>query len=86
VSRPDALKVADRLRRIIASTPCSTPPGAAGGPLEIPVSISLGVAGLPGDGDSDDSLIAAADSALYQAKRLGRNQVVMSGALFSRVS
>jgi len=42
----------------------------------IPVTISLGLAGVAGkDGDSLDSLIALADSRLYQAKRNGRNRV-----------
>ncbi len=40
-----------------------------------PVTISLGVATFPIDGHDPSSLMAAADRALYQAKRSGRNRV-----------
>ncbi len=39
------------------------------------VTVSIGVAGIPDDADSGESLVAAADSALYSAKRAGRNCV-----------
>jgi diguanylate cyclase (GGDEF)-like protein len=39
------------------------------------VTISLGVATFPGDGEDGATLIAAADRALYQAKAAGRNRV-----------
>jgi diguanylate cyclase (GGDEF)-like protein len=39
------------------------------------VTVSLGVASLPDEGGSVDDLIVAADGALYDAKRLGRNRV-----------
>jgi diguanylate cyclase (GGDEF)-like protein len=41
------------------------------------LTISIGVAFYPSDGDSADSLLQKADIALYRAKRNGRNQVVM---------
>jgi len=44
-----------------------------------PVSISAGVAVFPGNGESADVLIRAADAALYQAKRDGRDRVVTAG-------
>ena len=40
-----------------------------------PVTLSLGVATFPQDGHDPVSLVAAADRALYQAKRGGRNRV-----------
>ena len=63
-------------------------PGAAAAPAAVektefpfggqilPVTISLGVAGLPQvDTNEPFGLISAADDALYKAKRAGRNQV-----------
>lgn len=47
---------------------------------EIPtVTASFGVATYPGCGGDEDSLVAAADAALYVAKRRGRNNVQMGG-------
>lgn len=45
---------------------------------DISCSISLGVASFPEDGKKPDSLIAAADAALYRAKESGRNQVALA--------
>ena len=42
-----------------------------------PITVSLGVASLPEDATTIDDLIVAADRALYDAKRLGRNRVAV---------
>lgn len=42
------------------------------------ITLSLGAATLPDDGDTPDEVIAAADEALYQAKREGRNRVMQA--------
>ncbi len=40
------------------------------------LTVSVGVAQFPADGESPDELLAGADAALYQAKRDGRNRVL----------
>jgi diguanylate cyclase (GGDEF)-like protein len=44
----------------------------------IPVTLSIGVANLSGADKDSQALIEAADAALYQAKRSGRNRVVVA--------
>jgi diguanylate cyclase (GGDEF)-like protein len=46
-----------------------------GGQVLAQVTVSLGFAVFPAHGTTADSLIRAADQALYQAKRSGRNWV-----------
>jgi diguanylate cyclase (GGDEF)-like protein len=49
--------------------------------VRIPVTVSLGVAMVPDLQISDaDAFIANADEALYEAKRSGRNRVVVRRA------
>lgn len=49
---------------------------ASGGPPNI--TLSAGVPVFPDGGSDADQLLAAADAALYQAKKAGRNRVVLS--------
>jgi diguanylate cyclase (GGDEF)-like protein/PAS domain S-box-containing protein len=67
--------VADRLRRAVAGLS----PVADG--TAIPVTVSLGVAEIAGDAREFDSLLKAADAALYGAKQGGRNKVVVQPAV-----
>ena len=63
--------IAERIRHAIAALALQT---ATGQPL--PVTISLGVAMCdPKAPDNTERLLSAADTALYQAKRHGRNRV-----------
>jgi diguanylate cyclase (GGDEF)-like protein len=66
--------VAERLRRSVESRTFSF------GSKNIPVTISLGIASIPDSGINDHSaFLAAADKALYEAKRTGRNRVSLHG-------
>jgi two-component system cell cycle response regulator len=71
-----AAMVAERLRRRIAAEPFAIAQGAR----HIPVTISIGIAGLRGRDDNAASLLKRADQALYRAKRDGRNRVVPDAA------
>ena len=64
---PGAVELAERLRLTLRERSTVLPE---------PVTASFGVATIPLDGTSPNELIAAADRALYEAKRMGRNQVV----------
>lgn len=65
-----AVKVMDRLRRVLASNPITE------GETTITQTVSVGVAELGCDEDPDDA-IERADVALYHAKEKGRNTVVL---------
>jgi len=43
------------------------------------VTVSVGLAAMPGHGNSSDALLRCADEALYRAKREGRNRVSVAG-------
>jgi diguanylate cyclase (GGDEF)-like protein len=74
VGKPEALEVAEKLRRGVAKTSVPGPEGQ--GPLS--VTISIGVATVGVDADDVAALIEKADGALYEAKRLGRDRVAMA--------
>ena len=66
-----ALDLAERVRARIESE--QVPRAGGGGPVS--VTASIGVASMPGSADGGEKLIAAADAALYEAKRAGKNRV-----------
>lgn len=65
-----AATVADRLRRHFREHPISVPGGR-----KLPVSLSIGIATVPGAAQSPDELVQAADGALLRAKRSGKNRI-----------
>ena len=67
--------VAERLRRAVEERKFTF------GGKDIPVTISLGIAAVPESNVSDHAaFLAAADKALYEAKRSGRNRVCLHGS------
>ncbi len=62
----EAMQLAERIRSRVAKTDF---PGGT-------ITLSVGVASVPEDGQTSEAAIGAADEALYQAKRDGRNRVV----------
>jgi diguanylate cyclase (GGDEF)-like protein len=68
-SAEHALGVAEKLRKLVEEWEFPGVPQT--------VTISAGVAAFPEHGTTRDHLVRAADNALYAAKQLGRNQVLL---------
>jgi diguanylate cyclase (GGDEF)-like protein len=66
-----ALKVAEKLRQAVEKARIGAEPGRT----TRPVTVSIGVASLPGDAQSAVELVDRADRALYIAKSMGKNCV-----------
>ncbi len=67
-----AEQVAERLRMVVAENPiCLGPP-----PVELEITISIGLAVTESNDETSVSLLHRADAALYAAKAAGRNRVV----------
>jgi diguanylate cyclase (GGDEF)-like protein len=74
--KEEARIVSERLRRTLAQLKLDDLP---------PLTISLGIAAYPGDGNSIEKLIRRADAAMYVAKQTGRNRVIMYESGMDRI-
>ncbi len=72
IDRQQATTVARKLQRLVARTPYE---GEEESQPRKKVTISIGLATYPWDGNNRDELFKSADTRLYQAKKLGRNRV-----------
>lgn len=70
----DAFQVAERVRRRFSEQAFSTPKGLLYG------SVSIGVHGQFGNAASIEAMMQSADSALYEAKAMGRNRTQLAMA------
>jgi diguanylate cyclase (GGDEF)-like protein len=71
----EARAIAERVRRAVRDAVVHTAEGE-----EVRITISCGVAsGHPVDADGGQAIYAAADQAMYQAKRAGRNRTRLHG-------
>ncbi len=77
-SLADAARRADVLREGVKSRQDD------GLPRAYPMTMSIGVAAYPGHGTTAQVLLLAADAAMYRAKELGRDRVVVAGAAEGR--
>ena len=75
-SLEDAGRVAERIRRDVASAPFRV----MGGKEQITITISIGVSATTGDGDTPEGLLKRADEGVYEAKAAGRNKVIAKAA------
>jgi diguanylate cyclase (GGDEF)-like protein len=67
-SKGDAMALAERIRRGVEAS-IMAPDGSRA------LTVSIGLAAFPGDGKTQEDLLRAADEALYDSKRGGRNRV-----------
>jgi diguanylate cyclase (GGDEF)-like protein len=75
-SARQAIALAERIRQAVEEIVVVP----AHGRRPVGTTVSAGVAEFPADARTADELFAAADAALYQAKRRGRNQVAVTTA------
>jgi diguanylate cyclase (GGDEF)-like protein len=75
-----ALAVAERIRSTVETQAVMIDGRAVSN-----LSVSLGIAVFPRDGETREALVQAADQALYVAKRTGRNRVVRTDASSSEL-
>ena len=62
--KEEALILAERIRKAVETSPAMKN-----------ITVSIGMASFPEDGDKKEDLISKADKALYEAKKLGKNRI-----------
>lgn len=72
-NKDNAFKFAERLRKEISEMTVIFESG------KLNVTVSMGIAEFPKDGKDKKDLLEKADKCLYEAKKLGRNRVIVAG-------
>lgn len=78
VSPAEAHAMAERLRSAVEQQPFATAPGGQGPTQRATVSLGLVHSASMGGNADMDTLLLAADAALYRAKAEGRNRVALA--------
>jgi diguanylate cyclase (GGDEF)-like protein len=73
---PGAAELAERIRSAIAAAGVAVRSGGG----TVSVTASVGVSGLGGEAGDAEGLVAAADAALYEAKKGGKDRVQIAGS------
>jgi len=76
----DAYSMAERIRLTVNSQQVKLPEGQM-----VSVGLSIGLAEFPADKVTVQDIVGAADAALYEAKRLGRNKVEVEPGLKAKL-
>ncbi len=80
----EAYRVAERVRCAVEAHTFVVDPEDDEPPIPLRIAVSLGAAGLPESASTLEGLVEVADRALYDAKRQGRNRVVVASRLPER--
>ena len=68
-----ANRVAERIRENVAASPFLVPEG-----LDVPMTVSIGIATAPEHADTKEDLVKKADLAMFQSKTGAKNVVTVA--------
>jgi diguanylate cyclase (GGDEF)-like protein len=77
----EARRVAERFRSAVEEHTFVVDPEDDEPPIGLRLTVSIGVSGLPENAETLEGLVEVADRALYEAKRRGRNRVVLADSV-----